>query len=128
MPERGDELLIDGQDFDQLAGFQSICRILIDRMSPQVPGYGSLPCNLSYFHGIKLGICPPIKYCPGGCLSVGNVYCPPIIWLPRHPFPSIVPCRMPNCGKCIAQLFSLLGAHPDHLRPLPYLSPSCMYP
>ena len=49
MPKRGDELLIDGQDFDQSAGFWSICRILIDRMTPQVPGYGSLPCNLGYF-------------------------------------------------------------------------------
>ena len=82
MPKRGDELLIDGRDFYRSAGFRSICRIPIDRVTPQVPGYGSLPCHLGYFHGIKLGILPPIKYCPGGCLSVGNIFVPPIISLP----------------------------------------------
>ena len=123
MPKRGDELLIDGRDFDRSAGFRSICRIPINRMTPQVPGYGSLPCHLGYFHAIKLGIRPPIKYCLGGCLSVGNVYFPLIIWLPGRPFPSIVPHRMPDHGKCIPRLLSLPGAHPDHLRSLPHLSP-----
>src|SRR6202000_1437877 len=115
MPKRGDELLIDGRDFDRSAGFRSICGIPIDRMTPQVPGYGSLPCHLGYFTASNWASCLPSntvredaypweKYIflrssgfPGapshqlflvGCLTVGNA------------FPGYFPFRVPVPTTC----------------------------
>ena len=73
---------------------------------------------------------PAIKSCSGGCPFVGINFFFPITqlpWPPRNPSPSIIFGRMLISRKCFPRLFPLLGTHPGHLRPLPYVSPVCMH-
>ena len=126
-----------------LAGFWSISRIPIDQMTPQVPGCGTFPCHLGYFHSIKLGMLPPIKYSLGGCLSVGNIFAPLIILLPavflgapsyqlfligcptmRNALPGYFPFQVPILATCDPSLIYPLYVC-TYLKPIYFICKMC---
>ena len=91
--------------------------------------HSSLPCHLGYFHGIKLGILPPIKYCPGGCLSMGNIFVPLIISLPNGflgtPSHQLFLIGCPSVGNALPSYFPFRVPIPTTCNP--YLTYPLLY-